>query len=110
MITLTREEAQQVLDTLEDIADGAEESHKTKEAIETLRARLAQPEPGPELNKVLVGAIWDSSEIVAPPQREWQGLTDEDIRNIAAQRTDFSRPAYEEYYIAIEQALKDKNT
>jgi hypothetical protein len=46
----------------------------------------------------------------AAPQREWQGLTDEDIRNIAAQRTDFSRPAYEEYYIAIEQALKDKNT
>ena len=45
------------------------------------------------------------------PQREWVGLTDEEIRNIATQgRTDFSRPPYEEYYIAIEQALKEKNT
>ncbi len=44
-------------------------------------------------------------------QKEWVGLTDEEIRNIATQgRTDFSRPAYEEYYIAIEQALKEKNT
>ncbi len=44
MITLTREEAQQVLDALEDVTDGAEEPHKTKEAIETIRSRLnAQP-------------------------------------------------------------------
>jgi hypothetical protein len=43
-ITLTREEAQQVLDALEDVTDGAEEPHKTKEAIETIRSRLnAQP-------------------------------------------------------------------
>ena len=47
MINLTREEAQQVLDALEDVTDGAEEPHKTKEAIETLRARLSAPEPEP---------------------------------------------------------------
>ena len=32
------------LDALEDVTDGAEEPHKTKEAIETLRAALTQPE------------------------------------------------------------------
>jgi len=92
MITLTREEAQQVLDALENIAAdltkttwGAYELQK--QLIETFRARLAQPE------------------------KEWVGLTDEEIRNIATHgRTDFSRPPYEEYYIAIEQALKEKNT
>ena len=48
---------------------------------------------------------------LAQPKREWVGLTDEEIRNIATQgRTDFSRPAYEEYYIAIEAKLKEKNT
>ena len=48
---------------------------------------------------------------ITPQRREWVGLTDEEIRNIATQgRTDFSRPAYEEYYIAIEQALKEKNS
>ena len=48
---------------------------------------------------------------LAQPKKEWVGLTDEEIRNIATQgRTDFSRPPYEEYYIAIEQALKEKNT
>jgi hypothetical protein len=47
---------------------------------------------------------------VPEKKREWVGLTDEEIRNIAAQRTDFSRPAYEEYYIAIEAKLKEKNS
>jgi len=44
MITLTREEAQQVLDALEAHADIGIRADK---AIETLRARLAQPEPEP---------------------------------------------------------------
>lgn len=43
-ITLTREEAQQVLDALEEIRY-ADISVSQKKAIETLRARLAQPEP-----------------------------------------------------------------
>ena len=48
---------------------------------------------------------------VPEKKREWVGLTEEEIRNIATQgRTDFSRPAYEEYYIAIEAKLKEKNT
>jgi hypothetical protein len=44
-ITLTREEAQQVLDDLEEIYWPKE--HQAHKAIETLRARLAQPEPEP---------------------------------------------------------------
>jgi hypothetical protein len=51
-ITLTREEAQQVLDVLNDVRYRIEFgqmnlSDDTDAAIETLRARLAQPEPEP---------------------------------------------------------------
>lgn len=47
----------------------------------------------------------------APPQREWQGLTDEEVKILTTQnRTDFSRPPYEEFYRAIEAKLKEKNT
>jgi hypothetical protein len=65
-ITLTREEAQQVLDALNEyvgvvvsvndpynwtpkVADGGEPA---REAIELLRARLAQPEPGASVEPV----------------------------------------------------------
>jgi hypothetical protein len=82
-ITLTREEAQQVLDTLEDIADGAEESHKTKEAIETLRAALAQ-------------------------HREWVGLTEGDIYKIS-EKCGLMGAAWEDVMNAVEAKLKDKN-
>jgi len=44
-IILTSEEAQQVLDALEDVMDDAEEPHKTKNAFEFLRAKLNEPEP-----------------------------------------------------------------
>ena len=44
-------------------------------------------------------------------KKEWQGLTDEEVKILATQgRTDFSRPAYNEFYSAIEQVLKEKNT
>jgi len=44
-------------------------------------------------------------------KREWVGLTDEEVKILATQgRTDFSRPAYNEFYSAIAQALKEKNT
>jgi hypothetical protein len=44
MITLTREEAQQVLDALEAEHSAIYGTIQTARAIETLRARLAQPE------------------------------------------------------------------
>jgi len=108
-ITLTREEAQQVLDAMEAMQTYTRAERKGlrifDEAIETLRARLAQPEPKPvawmltELDgtplidcgdlvvkqrPVLVSDKTDCIPLyTAPPQREWQGLTDEEIRNEA---------------------------
>ena len=54
-ITLTREEAQQVLDAMEYHVAQTRPIARTQETIETLRTKLTQPE------------------------REWQGLTDEEI-------------------------------
>jgi hypothetical protein len=51
-ITLTREEAQQVLDALSAVWK-MDRSTKHGDAIETLRARLAQPEPEPVSNVVI---------------------------------------------------------
>lgn len=57
-----------------------------REAIEAIKARLAKPE------------------------KEWVGLTDEEVKILTTQnRTDFSRPPYEEFYRAIEAKLKEKN-
>jgi hypothetical protein len=80
MITLTREEAQQVLDALEAHADIGIRADK---AIKTLRARLAQPE------------------------REWQGLTDEELRDIFD-----SCQIGDRGYVAamVEAKLKEKNS
>jgi hypothetical protein len=103
-ITLTREEAQQVLDALE--YNQANWQGKDK-AIETLRARLAQPEPKPVVwmydwttSDGEFIEDWTTSEAetlrdtepniisnirplyTAPPKREWQGLTYEEIKEI----------------------------
>jgi hypothetical protein len=165
MITLTREEAQQVLDALEGSIDAQEweiNDHITKygewyrpkrveymkqqlantnSTIETLRARLAQPEcvcgepytvgvhrqdgpcyqqPEPEPvawfcelpdNKISIKIVGKPTEgnweplYTAPPQREWQGLTDEEIKDIL----DCGRPNLVNIKKA-EQKLKEKNT
>jgi hypothetical protein len=48
---------------------------------------------------------------LAKPEKEWVGLTDEEVKILTTQnRTDFSRPPYEEFYRAIEAKLKEKNT
>ena len=47
----------------------------------------------------------------AQVKKEWVGLTDEEVKILTTQnRTDFSRPPYEEFYRAIEAKLKEKNT
>jgi hypothetical protein len=81
-ITLTREEAQQVLDALELVTDLTNHDDELYEAIETLRARLAQPEPVAvwELQEggwdTIADADWMESLPIgtklytAPPQRE----------------------------------------
>jgi methionyl-tRNA formyltransferase len=115
MITLTREEAQQVLDALIDAADSQNwemqqniDQHgewyrrsrylkqavaNTNSTIETLRARLSAPEPEPvawlKKDRSSIEVSIMSAEYMknagfeplytAPPQREWQSLTHEEI-------------------------------
>jgi hypothetical protein len=125
-ITLTREEAQQVLDVLNDVRYRIEFgqmnlSDDTDAAIETLRTRLAQPEPEPVADKYLMkvectkcGAKQDGILTVnAPPQREWQGLTDDEIIDTANNAPFETMVSAEDYiYVisrAIEAKLKEKN-
>ena len=136
-ITLTREEAQQVLDALinakgyifYNVLDDKGNRYDT--AIEFLRARLSAPEPEPVAWMYEYGTdhgdavnqiFWHKNlrlekpdgmvrNVVplytAPPQREWQGLTDEEIRKLSDEcavvrdETEFIR--------AIEAKLKEKN-
>lgn len=71
-----RELMQQALDVLEKLnKDGwilADFEDEVYASIEALRARLAQPEE-PD---------WSAAGFGKPPQREWIGLTDEQIQQI----------------------------
>lgn len=87
--------------------------------LEALRARLAQPEPTLALwnfkHNRLAGLPDDRAEVVLIRQREWQGLTDEEIGDIieASQITlknYCSEDKQTEYARAIEAKLKEKNT
>jgi len=80
-ITLTREEAQQVLEALEhEVRRSEVVPAKTLDAAAILFAKLAQPEPEPVADKYLMevectkcGAKQDGILTVnVPPQREWQ--------------------------------------
>ena len=125
-ITLTREEAQQVLDAMEYHVAQTRPITRTQETIETLRARLAQPEPGASVEPVawlfqheeigLTDCI-DTQQVewgfeknnprwqkiaplyTAPPQREWQGLTNDEREKATGWSVEH-----------IEAKLKEKNT
>ena len=106
-ITLTREEAKQVLDVLNDVRYRIEFgqmnlSDDTDAAIETLRARLAQPEWGEDYRAMYLKVRDELAEL---QQREWQGLTDEE-RYLGDARSEEEI----EYAKAIEAKLKEKNT
>jgi hypothetical protein len=134
-ITLTREEAQQVLNSLLDTIPSDELGAKVrKTAIETLRARLSAPEPEPVAwavkfnggftNNIFIWKWQAEDEMLrlntkypdahrelvpiytAPPQREWQGLTDQEAEKIVDLY--WNDPAM--FIDAIEQALREKNT
>jgi hypothetical protein len=135
--TLTREEAQQVLDALE--YNQANWQGKDK-AVETLRARLAQTKhwsdcavhsepayPAGECDCGLVPVAWaDKHDIEREghdfyvnrqqpakdgvplyTKREWQGLTDEEIKEIV---WNLPYEPSQEHIEAIEAKLKEKNT
>ena len=62
--------------------------------------KAAQPEQELEgINEVILNSIRDSSEVVAPPQREFIGLTDEEANELT-----YASIA------EIEAKLKEKNT
>jgi hypothetical protein len=154
MITLTREEAHQLLVALQELNRLSIGENaiclpaEIDDAMEVLEARLAQPEPDIVQDAIVYGtgiakdgkridpasiykepepvAVWELQEggwdtiadrdwmeslpigtklYTAPPQREWQGLTDEEIKDIL----DCGRPNLVNIKKA-EQKLKDKNT
>jgi hypothetical protein len=133
-ITLTREEAQQVLDAMQHARVFVTSREKIKQpegsdlydaAIKTLRARLAQPEPEPvaqpepepvawhepgAYGSVTVYKKWAKENrwhplYTAPPQREWQGLTAYEIQELH-----LANPNWGDFACAIEAKLKEKNT
>ncbi len=157
-ITLTREEAQQVLDALEygiDYVKSEETTNKQTykgyehlcpddsyyikfidDAMETLRTRLAQPEPEPVACIVkgcenhqgeggFVGALCNPchafitrnegrySQAYRNAQREWQGLTDKE-RNDCLVEADPCEALLDheahELMRTVEAKLKEKNT
>jgi hypothetical protein len=122
MITLTREEAQSVLDALQCATPptfSAKIVEDWQSAVEFLRARLAQPEPEPVADKYLMevectkcGAKQDGVlTVTAPPQREWQSLTDEEILGEYRQSYGDDGNLTDVYFArAIEAKLKEKNT
>ena len=136
MITLTREEAQQVLDALENFCEhGA--ILKPLEVRELLRAKLSEPEAGAKMQEMLevqgsdgnwnydsymhgmyngmeyMLSMVESREPVfreAPKKwlskREWQGLTGQETNHLLAANVDCA----EKLIRAIEAKLKENNT
>ena len=124
-ITLTREEAQQVLDALNrsDYLGWQVNIPITK----MLRARLAQPETEPvawftedhredksattyskKMSERWKEKGWPVTPLyTAPPQREWQGLTMEEVQEILTDPRYQMKPFIVH---AVEAKLKEKNT
>jgi hypothetical protein len=108
VIALTREEAQQVLDAFVNW-----DARGRLRLIETLRARLAQPEQRTG-DCLLTGVCAAEGHRVQKAQREWQGLTDEEASQIWDGHI---VPVFGKNGInpivfarAIEAKLKEKNT
>ena len=124
MITLANEEAQQVLDALQCATPptfSAKIVEDWQNAVEFLRARLAQPEPEPVADKYLMevectkcGAKQDGVlTVTAPQQRNWQGLTDEEMFDCLAQTDGEAKRlplGFKWFAEAIEAKLREKNT
>lgn len=115
-MTKLREAAQQALDVL----IRASSYYDTYAEIDALRAALEQPEQEPVAWMDREGDIYRMPEIKnwAPPhtllytiqpQREWQGLTDEEIWSDGS-RMGLSEDGIRRFAREIEAKLKEKNT
>ena len=98
-----------------------EEQQRMAKRIEELETRLAQPEPEPVADKYLMevectkcGAKQDGVlTVTAPQQRNWQGLTDEEMFNCLAQTDGEAKRlplGFKWFAEAIEAVLRSKNT
>ena len=109
-----KEVMQMALDVLESLQAWPEtpENFNRVQAIEALRAALAQPEPDYEAefikdwNEGKVRRVSDGKRMV--PQREWQGLTDEEIMSLLPGAVRLP-PGWADTVRAIEAKLKEKN-
>ena len=132
-MTTLREAAQMALEALDSKHDMTKAEWRVLQyhAFTALRAALAQPEQEPvawisnaeEVKGQFVEGRprrvwWECNTGVgqplytAPPQREWQGLTDEDIEQIHYDIKCKGMGAYStnDIYRAIEAKLREKNT
>lgn len=135
MITLTRDEAQQVLDALVNSSGiNVGDERRRVETVETLRTRLSAPEPEPVAHvvKFELDAVKKQGRRVVllcdepftygvdvplytyPPQREWQDLTNEDFDGYCKTlhplwNTRISRTEAESFFMAGVAKLKEKN-
>ena len=125
MITLTREEAQQVLDALlwRAHANHAHNPDFINDAIASLRARLSAPEPKRVDDKEMIRRVRALLPEVAVKaieepigkKKEWQGLTDEEMEAVAnsVEYNPLAMTVYE-YRVAVQKAtsakLREKNT
>jgi hypothetical protein len=112
MITLTREEAQQVLEAFEGVFEGDDkgaefwtvyggtfEAVYCMNAMRLLRAKLAAWTPDDTAHRP--GGL-------PQPERQWQGLTEQEHANIAVEAGCASAD-WVFYGAAVERALKEKN-
>jgi hypothetical protein len=124
-----RELMQMALDALEEAADHIgcpDDDDAIGVARKALRARLAQPEPEPvawhepgAYGNVTVHEKWANENgwlplYTAPPQREWQGLTENEIKHLwyEACQTNLELTSQLIVHLArnIEAKLRAKNT
>jgi len=123
---------QQALDDLLHVSDGLE----CLETIAALQDRLAQPEPEPlgwivmhegmNIDELRINEVeqmgYDEKPMpnqyrvytAPPPQREWQGLTEEEIEivrgHFPAYSNEWCDSDYVDFARAIEAKLREKNT
>ena len=107
-----KELMQMALDALEHLQTDIEWQYKSptrtmlRKVEKALRARLLQPEPEPLWIRNEEGKL----ELHAPPQREWQGLTEEEILEEYRQSYGDDGNLTDVYFArAIETKLKEKN-